>query len=342
MYFKIRFLKGPCQRWFVITEVRYNRVCYNRGPLYVRKSHFCATFLCLFYLIQDFQTAFKWITLAEITFYKSNKVYPSGKNSQNSAHLRIIRTATAMRRRKCELFAIIRICDVESPAQMRIIFRKKIFGFKKKGRVFAVGSPAQMRSIFRRWEKFRIAGANSNYFSQKNFRFRKKRAVFSPSVRRRKCEVFFADEKNFSQLRIIRICVALRRRIAGANSNYFSQKKFRFRKKRAVFSPSVRRRKCELFFADEKNNSQLRIFYFRKWSRNTAEIGLSLLVFELNHFKDLSKILSYFRKIIRICAGDSPSQCDANTNYSQLRKILLICEKYFGKTANFGRICELF
>ena len=26
---------------------------------YVRKSHFCATFLCLFYLIQDFQTAFK-------------------------------------------------------------------------------------------------------------------------------------------------------------------------------------------------------------------------------------------------------------------------------------------
>ena len=98
----------------------------------------------------------------------------------------------------------------------------------------------------------RIAGANANYFSQKNFRFRKKRAVFSPSVRRRKCEVFFADEKNFSQLRIIRICVALRRRIAGANSNYFSQKNFRFRKKRAVFSPSVRRRKCELLYLNSK------------------------------------------------------------------------------------------
>ena len=105
---------------------------------------------------------------------------------------------------------------------------------------------------------------------------------------------------------------------------------------------SDRRRKCELFFANEKNFSQLRIFYFRKWSRNTAGIGLSLLVFELNHFKDLSKILSYFRKIIRICAGDPTSQCDANTNYSQLRKIFLICEKYFGKTANFGRICEIF
>ena len=26
---------------------------------YVRESHFCATFLCLFYLIQNFQTAFK-------------------------------------------------------------------------------------------------------------------------------------------------------------------------------------------------------------------------------------------------------------------------------------------
>ena len=55
-----------------------------------------------------------------------------------------------------------------------------------------------------------------------------------------------------------------------------------------------------------------------------------------------AKNFSHLRKIIRFCAGDPTSQCDAHTNYSQLRKILLICEKYFGKTANFGRICELF
>ena len=183
-----------------------------------------------------------------------------GKNSQNSAHLRIIRTAPAMRRRKRELFAKIRICDVGSPAQMRIIFRKKFLCFEKMRRVFAAGSPAQMRSIFRRWEKFfavannsylrRILGANANYFSQ----MRPKFAVFS---------------KYFSQMRkIFRSC-----------------EKF-------VFASNFGR-KCELFFADEKNFSQLRILYFRKWSRNTAEIGLSLLVFELNHFKDLRILVAF-------------------------------------------------
>ena len=55
-----------------------------------------------------------------------------------------------------------------------------------------------------------------------------------------------------------------------------------------------------------------------------------------------AKNFSHLRKIIRFCAGDPTSQCDAHTNCSQMRKILLICEKYFGKTANFGRICKLF
>ena len=134
----------------------------------------------------------------------------------------------------------------------------------------------------------RIAGANANYFSQKNFRFRKKRAVFSPSVRRRKCEVFFADEKNFSQLRTIRIC----------DVGSPAQMRIIFRKK---------------FLGFEKNAPCFRNIFFRKPKK-------------------------FLRKIILICAGDPPSQCDANTNTSQLRRIFLICEKYFAfATANRRR-----
>ena len=146
---------------------------------------------------------------------------------------------------------------------------------------------------------------------------------------RRKYELF-ATAKNFSHLRkIIRFCAGDPTSQCDAHTNYSQLRKILLICEKYFGKTANFGRICELFFADEKNNSQLRIFYFRKWSRNTAEIGLSLLVFELNHFKDLSKILSYFRKIIRICAGDPTSQCDANTNYSQLRKILLICEKYF-------------
>ena len=102
----------------------------------------CILFACIS-AIKASLLAVSWTTTYPNT-------HPVGKNSQNSAHLRIIRTAPAMRRRKRELFAKIRICDVGSPAQMRIIFRKKVLGFEKMRRVFAVGSPAQMRSIFRR------------------------------------------------------------------------------------------------------------------------------------------------------------------------------------------------
>ena len=134
-----------------------------------------------------------WSIVERCKLYMQHRwKYPVGKNSRNSGHLRIIRAATANRRRTCEFLRIFRNssqCAVGSPSQIRIIFRKKFLGVRKKC------------------------------------------AVFSPSVRRRKCEVFFADEKNYSQLRSIRICVALRRRIAGANENYFSQKIFRFSKK---------------------------------------------------------------------------------------------------------------
>ena len=71
---------------------------------------------------------------------------PVGKNSQNSAHLRKIRIAPALRRRKCELLRKIRIAPSDRRRKCEF-FSQKIFRFSKK-----------MRRVF--------AGANANYFSQ--------------------------------------------------------------------------------------------------------------------------------------------------------------------------------
>ena len=65
---------------------------------------------------------------------------------------------------------------------------------------------------------------------------------------------------------------------------------------------------------------------------------------------------SQWEKIRKIRRRDvaSPSHCAAKSsflgrkygafakNYSQMRIIFLICEKYFGNTANFGSICEVY
>ena len=109
-------------------------------------------------------------------------------------------------RPKCAKFRLkIRVCDVcdvcdgGSPAQMRIIFLKK---FEKKN----FENTANFGSIC------------EVYFAN------------GPKIRR-VSEIFFADEKNYSQLRIIRFCVA--------------------------FSPANRRRICD---GDPKSKSHLRIF----------------------------------------------------------------------------------
>ena len=123
---------------------------------------------------------------------------------------------------------------------------EKFFAVAKNSHC-AVGSPAQMRIIFR--TKFLI--------------FRKKCAVFSPSIRRRKCEIFFAnapkmrrfceiffaDAKNFSQFRIFRKTGA-----------FWSQcEKFSKSAQGEIFANAPKmRRISEKYFAFAKNFSQNR------------------------------------------------------------------------------------
>ena len=115
--------------------------------------------------------------------------------------------ATAHRRRTCEFFRILRNATH---------FRRRIAGafapaIRRRKRV-ALANNSRPRIL----RKCALNAPNSVLKFAFATRFRRICDAFSPATahRRRTCEFF----------RILRICVALRRRIAGANENYFSQK----------------------------------------------------------------------------------------------------------------------